>query len=177
MNGPLAKLQDAVQRILDADREAPDFGLADCCDNDGERYQSADLAAALLDARKALADLREPKKVEHAKRVEIVDRDALVSDLRKKAKQRPSDGLIERQSLSERDIEMIQVGIDSCASHIAALDPLEQCSFCFLPATTEVDDESGLMGSFDKCAAAWKLNPGFVKEDAAAADDEGGARG
>jgi hypothetical protein len=39
-----------------------------------------------------------------------------------------------------------------------------QCSFYFLPATTDVDDESGLMPSCAKCAAAWKLDPGFVKE-------------
>ncbi|HYI43706.1 MAG TPA: hypothetical protein VD768_08810 [Sphingomicrobium sp.] len=39
-----------------------------------------------------------------------------------------------------------------------------QCSFCFLPATTTVDDESGPMESCARCAAAWKLDPGFVAD-------------
>lgn len=47
-------LAGAARRILDADREAPDFGMCDCIDNTGAHYQSADLAAALIDARRAL---------------------------------------------------------------------------------------------------------------------------
>lgn len=48
-------LREIVRRFLDADREAPEFGLKDCIDNTGEAYQSADFASLLIDARHALA--------------------------------------------------------------------------------------------------------------------------
>lgn len=50
----IAEMEEALERILRSNDEAPDFGMCDCRDNDGEWYQSADLAATLIDARAAL---------------------------------------------------------------------------------------------------------------------------
>lgn len=51
------RLREVAERIIACDDEAPDYGICDCIDNDGEHYQSADLAAALIALRNARAAL------------------------------------------------------------------------------------------------------------------------
>lgn len=50
---------------------------------------------------------------------DVVNRAAIVADLREKSQQVPSPGLTERQSLTERDIEMMQAAIHACAETVA----------------------------------------------------------
>lgn len=53
----LVEVREVLQRLLDADRDAPEFGLKDSMDNEGEAYQSADFASLIIDARHAAVRL------------------------------------------------------------------------------------------------------------------------
>ncbi len=56
----VAALEAIVRRFVDADDEAPEFGVADCIDNKGEHYQSADYAALVHGARALLSPQAAP---------------------------------------------------------------------------------------------------------------------